>query len=251
MNETLIALLRRLQTGEVDAETVAETLRSEHTGIVGDIARLDHQRESRVGAPEVIYGESKSAEQIATLMRALAKGGAGALTTRVDEEKARAVLASLGQGQYHQNARALEIVASMPRAAGRGAVGVVCAGTSDIPVADEAVVCLRFLGHEVLEVRDVGVAGLHRLLRVLPELEKCSVLIVVAGMEGALPTVMAGLLPQPIVAVPTSVGYGVSMGGFAALASMLSSCAPGLSVVNIDNGIGAAMVAARINRSEA
>ncbi len=248
MSETLIALLKRLQSGEVDVQHVARALEGAGDGKIGDIARLDHQRESRVGAPEIIYGESKTAEQIATLMEALAERGAGALATRVDPEKANVVLEMLGQGRYCESARALEIAPTHPRSAGRGVVGVVCAGTSDIPVADEAALCLRFLGHEVTEVRDVGVAGLHRLLRVLPDLEKCSVLIVAAGMEGALPTVIAGLLPQPIVALPTSVGYGASMGGFVALASMLSSCAPGLSVVNIDNGIGAAMVAARINR---
>jgi hypothetical protein len=127
-------------------------------------------------------------------------------------------------------------------------VGVVCAGTSDLPVAQETSICLEFLGHRVETINDVGVSGLHRLLDVVPRLNRCQVLVIVAGMEGALPTVVAGLVDRPIIAVPTSVGYGVSVGGFAALASMLSSCAPGVSVVNIDNGIGAAMAADRINR---
>jgi NCAIR mutase (PurE)-related protein len=247
---SLIALLERLRDGEVSVEQAVSALERTATGQVGNIARLDHRREHRVGAPEIVYGESKTADQISTLMLALAADGAGALATRVDTTKAALVLAALGKGDYNPMARTVEIAPTVPREAGRGVVGVVCAGTSDIPVAEETAVCLRFLGHEVAEVRDVGVAGLHRLLGVLPELQKCSVLVVVAGMEGALPTVVAGLLPQPIIAVPTSVGYGVSAGGFAALAGMLSSCAPGLSVVNIDNGIGAATVAARVNRKE-
>lgn len=250
MSETLIALLERLRRGEIGAQEVAESLTQADDGRVGDVARLDHGREARVGAPEIIYGQSKTAEQIAALMQALAERGLGALATRVDPDKAQAVMAILAPGAiYHGAARVLEIPPEKSRSAGRGVIGVVCAGTSDIAVAEEASVCLRFMGHEILEIRDVGVAGLHRLLRVLPQLETCSVLIVAAGMEGALPTVIAGLLPQPIVALPTSVGYGASAGGFVALASMLSSCAPGLAVVNIDNGIGAAMVAARINRS--
>ncbi len=217
-------------------------------GQVGDIAHLDHLREQRVGTPEIIYGAHKSAEQIATLLAALDVDGAGALATRVNEEKAEHILSQLDRGTYHDRAKIVELPRTQERSPGQGVVGIVCAGTSDIPVAEEAARCLEFLGHEVVEVRDVGVAGLHRLLVALPTIEKCSVLIVVAGMEGALPTVVAGLLPQPIVALPTSVGYGVSAGGFAALLGMLSSCAPGLSVVNIDNGVGAAMVAARINR---
>jgi len=247
---SLIALLERLRDGEVSVEQAVSALERTPTGQVGNIARLDHLREQRVGAPEIVYGESKTADQISTLMLALAADGSGALATRVDKDKAALVLGALGTGEYNALARTVEIAPTVPRSAGRGVVGVVCAGTSDIPVGEETAVCLRFLGHEVSEIRDVGVAGLHRLLGVLPELQKCSVLVVAAGMEGALPTVVAGLLPQPIVAVPTSVGYGVSAGGFAALAGMLSSCAPGLSVVNIDNGIGAAMVAARINRKE-
>ena len=246
----MIALLERLRDGAVSVEEAVKTLEQTSSGQVADIARLDHLREQRVGAPEIVYGEGKTAEQIATLMKALAKSGAGALATRVDAKKAELVLRTLVQATYNAAARTLEIASTKPRSSGRGIVGIVCAGTSDIPVAEETAVCLRFLGHEVMEIRDVGVAGLHRLLGVLPELQKCSVLIVAAGMEGALPTVIAGLLPQPIVAVPTSVGYGISAGGYAALAGMLSSCAPGLSVVNIDNGIGAAMVAARINRKE-
>lgn len=217
-------------------------------GHVGDIARLDHQREKRVGTPEIVYGAHKTGKQIATLLVALDVDGVGAIATRVSDTKAKTAMLVVARCIYHEQARILELPATSKRSAGQGVVGIVCAGTSDIPVAEEAARCLEFLGHEVFEVRDVGVAGLHRLLAALPEIEKCSVLIVVAGMEGALPTVVAGLLPQPIIALPTSVGYGVSAGGFAALLGMLSSCAPGLSVVNIDNGVGAAMVAARINR---
>ncbi len=247
----LVTLLGRVQSGELSVEDAVQALSGAAPGRVGDIARLDHLREQRTGAPEIVYGEGKTAEQIATLMKQLAASGKGALATRVSQEKAEVVRRLLKDTVvHHEVARSLEISPNEQRSAGRGIVGVVCAGTSDIPAAEEAAVCMRFLGHGVLEIRDIGVAGLHRLLGALPELQKCSVLIIAAGMEGALPTVVAGLLPTPIVALPTSVGYGVSAGGYAALAGMLSSCAPGLCVVNIDNGVGAALAAARINRAD-
>ena len=211
--------------------------------------RVDHDRESRSGAPEIVYGESKTAEQIAAIMEALDKDGAGALATRVDSAKAGEVVEIMGCGQYLEQARVVLRPRTQAREPGIGSIGVICAGTSDLPVAEEAIAALEFLGQDVRRIADVGVAGIHRLMGVLPELRSCQVLIVVAGMEGALPTVVAGLVDRPIIAVPTSVGYGVSMGGFAALAGMLSSCAPGVTVVNIDNGLGAAMASLRINRS--
>jgi len=247
---SLEALLEAVRSGDISVQEASKTVSGLAAGHVGDIGRLDHDREHRTGAPEIIYGESKTAPQVADLMDGLDVAGAGALATRIDPEKGAEVLAMLGRGRYHSAARALEISPVRQRQASHGVVGVVCAGTSDIEVAEEAAVTLEFLGHQVARIRDVGVAGLHRLLAVIPELQKCSVLIVVAGMEGALPTVVAGLLPQPIIALPTSVGYGISAGGFAALVGMLSSCAPGISVVNIDNGIGAAMAAARINQRQ-
>lgn len=241
-------LLAKLQAGTLSVEETAARLRDLPFEKVGELARVDHHRQLRLGAPEIVYGESKSAEQIAAIMLALDRDRAGALASRVDAEKAREVCQQVPNAIYHETARSLVIEPGALRSAGIGTIGVVCAGTSDLSVAEEASVCLEFLGHSVQRICDVGVSGLHRLLDVVPQLNRCQVLIVVAGMEGALPTVVAGLVNRPIIAVPTSVGYGVARGGFAALAGMLSSCAPGLSVVNIDNGIGAAMAAERINR---
>ncbi len=228
-------------------EQVASSI-GDATGHVGEVARVDHHREIRSGTPEIVYGESKTPEQIARIMAALNREGAGAMATRVSPDKAEKVLRTRTEATYHPEARCLVIDPLKRRASGIGSVGIVCAGTSDLPVAAEAAVCLEFLGQEVSRINDVGVAGLHRLLDVLPQLQACHVLIVIAGMEGALPTVVAGLVDRPIIAVPTSVGYGVSLGGFTALAGMLSSCAPGVTVVNIDNGLGAAMASLRINR---
>lgn len=241
-------LLEKLRRGELSTAEVARRLQVQAIERVSDLARIDMHRELRVGAPEIVYGESKSAEQIATIMQALSGDGCGALATRVDADKAANAIAAMGQGDYHPLARILVIPAISPRAPDSRRIGVVCAGTSDLAVAEEAALSLEFLGHSISRVQDIGVAGLHRLFEALPQLRTCDVLIVVAGMEGALPTVLAGLVEMPIIAVPTSVGYGVSLGGLAALASMLSSCAPGISVVNIDNGLGAALAARRIVR---
>jgi NCAIR mutase (PurE)-related protein len=241
-------LLGKLQDGTLTVDEVTDSLQMLPYESVGDMALVDHHRELRIGAPEIVYGESKSAEQIAKILQALNRDGAGAFASRVSEAKAKVVRESVPEAQYHPLARCLVVAPSQERTAGVGRVGVLCAGTSDLPVAEEAVLCLEFLGQETTLIADVGVSGLHRLLDRVPQLAEFQVLVVVAGMEGALPTVVAGLVGRPIIALPTSVGYGVSLGGFAALASMLSSCAPGVSVVNIDNGIGAAMAAARINQ---
>lgn len=246
--EALQELLAKLQAGTLTTDQVASKLRELPFERVGEVALVDHHRALRLGAPEIVYGESKSAQQITQILLALNTDGVGALASRVSAEKAGVVCEEIPAAVYHAGARCLVIPPEKKRSVGLGTVGVVCAGTSDLPVAQEASVCLEFLGHEVLRITDVGVSGLHRLLAVVPKLNSCQVLVVAAGMEGALPTVVAGLVHRPIIAVPTSVGYGVSVGGFAALASMLSSCAPGVSVVNIDNGIGAAMAADRINR---
>lgn len=241
-------LLEKLRAGELTTAEVTSRLRAASLERVADLARIDLHRELRVGAPEIVYGESKSSEQIASIMLALDVDGCGALATRVDADKARASIAAMGRGEYDALSRTLVIPAKQARPSGPCSIGVVCAGTSDLPVAEEAAVSLEFLGQTVCRVQDVGVAGLHRIFEALPELLACDLLIVVAGMEGALPTVLAGLVEMPIIAVPTSVGYGVSLGGLAALASMLSSCAPGITVVNIDNGLGAALAALRIAR---
>jgi len=247
-SDALHALLSKLRAGEMEIDEAAVSIASLRLGSASAWARVDHDRESRSGAPEIVYGESKSAEQIATIMSCLDRAGAGALATRVSPDKARQVLSIMGCGEYREQARVVLRSPVISRDAGIGTIGVVCAGTSDLPVAEEAIVTLEFLGQKVRRITDVGVAGIHRLFDVLPDLCSCQVLIVIAGMEGALPTVVAGLVDRPIIAVPTSVGYGVSAGGFAALAGMLSSCAPGVTVVNIDNGLGAAMASLRINR---
>ena len=240
------ALLAEVQAGALSPAEALERLRLMPGEDLGE-AVLDHHRTLRAGVPEVILGEWKSAEQIARLLAALAAHGNGALATRVSPDKAAHVVAAVPGAQYRELARAL-VVWPAPAAPERErpTVAVVCAGTSDLPVAEEAAVTLEFLGHSVVRVADVGVAGLHRLFPHLERLRQTAAILVVAGMEGALPSVVAGLVHRPVIAVPTSVGYGVSQGGYAALLGMLSSCAAGVLVVNIDNGFGAAVGAARI-----
>ncbi len=212
------------------------------------IACLDHHRELRQGTPETILGASKSAAQMATIVAAMLRRGSNVLITRLDENKAEQLLTEFPRGCYDSEARTFSLVQSPIEIVGRGKILVVCAGTSDLPVAREAAITARILGNEVEELVDVGVAGIHRLFDQLELLRRAAVLIVVAGMEGALPSVIGGLVAAPVIAVPTSVGYGASFGGIAALLGMLNSCASGVTVVNIDNGFGAACAAARINR---
>jgi hypothetical protein len=235
---TLKRLLRGVADGTTSPDEAHARLRDLPFERLGDIATVDHHRELRAGIPEVVYGQSKSAEQIIHLMRSLSKAGAGALATRVDADKGAAVTAAIEGSTYVPDARAVVIAPARPRPPGRGAV----------VVAMEAAVTLEFLGNQVDRIRDVGVAGVHRVLDKTERLRAAEVLIVVAGMEGALPAVVAGLVDRPIIAVPTSVGYGVSLGGFVAMLGMLSSCAAGVTVVNIDNGFGAAVAATLINR---
>jgi hypothetical protein len=215
-----------------------------------EFACLDHQRHLRTGFPEVVYGENKSGARIGEILaRLLARGGL-ALATRVSPDKAAEVTARLPVLVYHEEARML---VGNPRqvesGAGRGGILVISAGTSDIPVAEEAAITAASLGHRVERLYDVGVAGLHRLLAGREQIARAAVLVVVAGMEGALPSVVGGLVDKPVVAVPTSVGYGTGFGGIAALLGMLNSCAPGVGVVNIDNGFGAGCLAAAIDRA--
>jgi NCAIR mutase (PurE)-related protein len=213
-----------------------------------DDHRLDLQRRQRLGMVEAIWGEHKSADQLARIIQNLMEEGELAFATRVSAEKAEAVR-SLLPGlplQHHPEARGLVSPALPAADPGQGRVAVLSGGTSDLPVAAEAQLALACHGVDAELVLDVGVAGLHRLLDRLEELRSADVLIACAGMEGALPTVLAGLLPQPVIGVPVAVGYGVSAGGQAALHGMLASCAPGLTVVNIDNGYGAAMACLRI-----
>jgi len=210
---------------------------------LSDDATLDHGRAERTGIPEVVYGEHKSREQIERIVRELYAKAGFALATRVHREDGLALAAALSEAVYDERARVLRL-GSLPRSGAR--VGVVCAGTSDVGVADEAAATLDAFGHDVVRCFDVGVAGVHRILAHVETLNDCRAIVVVAGMEGALPSVVGGLVRAPIVAVPTSVGYGASFGGLAALLAMLNACAPGIGVVNIDNGFGAAALAHKI-----
>ncbi len=241
------ALLEAVRAGAVNPDHALERLAAEPVGELG-YASVDYHRALRVGVPEVIYGAGKTAAQIAGILGALRGRGQSGFATRVEADKAAEASALLGEGDhvYHAEARILETRLTA-RAAGVGRIGVVCAGTSDLPVAEEAAVVAEILGNHVERISDVGVAGIHRLFDRLTLLRSCHALVVVAGMEGALPGVVTGLVDIPVIGVPTSVGYGAAFGGLSALLTMINSCASGLSVVNIDNGFGAAFQASRIN----
>ncbi|MBR1589298.1 MAG: nickel pincer cofactor biosynthesis protein LarB [Kiritimatiellae bacterium] len=213
-----------------------------------EFARVDLARLRRQGVPEVVYGAGKTAEQIVAILSSLRDHGQfPVLSTRMDNEKAKAVAAALGDDFTYFPVARLGRLGSARAPDGLGKIAVAAAGTSDLPVAEEAALTAETLGNEVTRLYDVGVAGLHRLLACADELRAASVVVAVAGMEGALASVVGGLVGCPVVAVPTSVGYGASFGGVAALLSMLNSCATGVSVVNIDNGFGAGFLAHRIN----
>ena len=212
-------------------------------------AKLDNHRSVRRGIPEVIFGEGKTSDQLVAIGLRVIASGANLIITRLDADKARIVKRKIRALAYHQDASIGVVVKERVKPSGHGVVMVLSAGTSDIPVAEEAALCADLFGNRVARVYDVGVAGIHRLTAHLEVIREASVLIVVAGMEGALPSVVAGLVDKPVIAVPTSVGYGASMGGLAALLGMLNSCASGVTVVNIDNGFGAAVAATLINRA--
>jgi hypothetical protein len=215
-----------------------------------DFAVLDHSRAGRTGMPEVVFCQGKTPEQVVVIVGRLLANEGRALATRASVEIAEAVLAAYPQAQWHAGARVISLGAppAPPCAGDAPFVAVVTAGTSDIPVAEEAALTLEFLGHCTRRVYDVGVAGIHRLMNRLEILRQAHVIVAAAGMEGALASVLGGLVACPIIAVPTSVGYGASFGGLAALLAMLNSCAPGVAVVNIDNGFGAAVHAHQIMR---
>jgi hypothetical protein len=212
---------------------------------LADFAQLDHDRAARRGYPEAVYAEGKTTGQLAAIAAAVRDRGTPTLFTRLAAEPSAVVLAELPDAAYDAEARLLAWPAAPPEPSG-GLVAVLCAGTSDLPVAREAALSAQHLGRPVELVVDVGVAGLHRVLGQLDLLRRARVIVVVAGMDGALPSVVAGLVSAPVVAVPTSVGYGASFGGLAALLAMLNACAPGVAVVNIDNGYGAGHLAAQI-----
>ena len=249
MDETTIkALLDDVAAGRLRIEDAVARLRDLPFADLGE-AKVDHHRELRTGLPEAVFGQGKTPEQVAMICDELAARSAGAvLVTRANEEQYQRVLLTQPQSVLHRDARI--IVVKPSGAAPGGVVVVASAGTADQPVAEEACVTLEATGHKVERLRDVGVAGLHRLLASRDAIDRADVIIVVAGMEGALASIVGGLAAVPVIAVPTSVGYGAGAGGIAPLLTMLNSCATGVAVVNIDNGFGAAMFAATILRSK-
>jgi hypothetical protein len=238
-------LLERVQGGELPIDDALESLKKLPFRDLG-FATIDHHRALRQGVPEVIFSERKTVDQIAAIANEILRAGQNVLMTRLDEEKAQALEHRIEKFWYAPLARIGTAEIAPPPARDVGTVAVVTAGTSDMAVAEEAAETLRAVGIEPVRIYDVGVAGLHRLLHRLDELRKASAVIVIAGMEGALPSVVGGVVAAPIVAVPTSVGYGTALGGFTALFSMLTSCASGVVVVNIDSGFGAAMAVHRM-----
>jgi NCAIR mutase (PurE)-related protein len=247
----LSEFLERVRRGELPVAEAARTLAELPVQRIADFAQLDGDRAVRQGVPEVIFGERKSPEQIGQLVARLRELGQAVLVTRLGPEGADAARAAAPEGRYDAISRTFHARPPGPAREPQGVVAVVCAGTTDIPVAEEAAVTAGFVGAAVERLYDVGVSGIHRLLRRAPDLRAADALVVCAGMEGALPSVVGGLVPRPVIAVPTSVGYGASLGGLAALLAMLNSCAANVSVVNIDNGFGAGFQAALIARAAA
>ena len=247
MNDTK-TILEQVSAGDLTVEQALLQLKLAPFEDLG-FAKVDHHRALRQGAAEVIYGAGKTTEQIAGILTAMRRNGdKTVLVTRLSAEGAE-VLKTQFPMDYHADAR-IGVVGPFPEPDGLGKIVVATGGTSDIPVAEEAALTAEALGNQVERIYDVGVAGLHRLQAKLPQIMEASVLIAIAGMEGALASVLGGLVDCPVIAVPTSVGYGASFGGVAALLSMLNSCASGVSVVNIDNGFGAGFLASRINHME-
>jgi pyridinium-3,5-biscarboxylic acid mononucleotide synthase len=246
---TLLELLAQVQSGSLTPTAASERLANLPYEDLGH-ARIDHHRTLRTGLPEVIYAQNKSPDQTAEIFTRMAAAKSDVLATRVDLATAEVVLEAVPEAIHHPKARAITLrqsTASEPK----GHIAIVCAGTSDIPIAEEAAITAELFNTTVTRLYDVGVAGLHRLLSVREQLAGANVIIVCAGMEGALPSVVGGLVGVPVIAVPTSVGYGASFDGAAALLGMLNSCSPNVCVVNIDNGFGAAYTAVLIARAAA
>jgi pyridinium-3,5-biscarboxylic acid mononucleotide synthase len=247
--QQLRALLDEVRSGGVTPESahdrLLQVLRQSPFEDLG-FARVDHHRSTRQGFPEVVFGPGKTPSQVAAIAERLVSGGHSLLITRTTPEAYQAVTAVVPRAIYHELARCITFD-QRTAACGRGTIVIAAAGTADLPVAEEAAVTAQLMGNTVDRLYDVGVAGLHRLLKEHQRLCAARVVIVVAGMEGALPSVVGGLVDVPVIAVPTSVGYGASFGGLTALLAMLNSCAIGVSVVNIDNGFGAAAIASSIN----
>ncbi|HMK37284.1 MAG TPA: nickel pincer cofactor biosynthesis protein LarB [Desulfomonilaceae bacterium] len=245
----ILKILEDVRDGRLTAEEAGCLFQDLQTEDLG-FACVDHHRALRLGFPEVIFGEGKTAGQIAGILKSLQDRQDVVLATRVDREKATEILKEIPDLDYNPLAGTLLYSRRETEIRGRGTVLVVCAGSSDLSVAEEARITAQALGNRVDVLYDVGVAGIHRLLTNNHKLRSASVIIAVAGMEGALPSVIGGLVDRPVIAVPTSIGYGAALGGIAALLAMLNSCAPGVVVVNIDNGFGAAYAATLMNRPE-
>jgi NCAIR mutase (PurE)-related protein len=245
---SLKALLEQVKRGDLGLDEAVRRLAELSVQQVADFAQIDGERALRQGFPEVIFGERKRPEQIAALVEKLVSLGQAVLVTRMGPEAERAALTVAPHGRYDPVSRTFTAPPKAGLPPREGVVAVVCAGTTDIPVAEEACATAHIVGAQVERIYDVGVSGLHRLLRKAPALREADALVVCAGMEGALPSVVGGLVARPVIAVPTSVGYGASLGGIAALLAMLNSCAANVSVVNIDNGFGAGFQAALIAR---
>ena len=248
--QRLRALLEDVQAGRANVDDTMAALRDLPFRAL-DFAHVDTHRHLRTGFPEVVLGTGKTPEQIAAILKELAAGGAPVFATRVSPEAAAVVVADIPGARYLALPRIVVVGDNPPADKGRGVIVVISAGTSDVPVAEEAAVTAELSGNRVARIYDVGVAGLHRLLAHRETVAAAEIVIVVAGMEGALPSVVGGLFARPVIAVPTSVGYGASLGGIAALLGMLNSCASGVAVVNIDNGFGAGRMAAMLNRTRA
>ena len=244
----LLALLAQVERGAVTPEAAAERLAALPFEDIGH-ARVDHHRSLRTGLPEVVFAAGKTPEQTVAIFSSLAADGVDVLATRADPNAAEAVLARHPSAIYNSVARTITLRQTPDASISQGQIAVVCAGTSDIPIAEEAAVTAEVFGAQVSRLYDVGVAGLHRLLAVHNDLRSAHAVIVCAGMEGALPSVVGGLVSVPVIAVPTSIGYGASFAGATALLSMLNSCSPNVTVVNIDNGFGAAYTAVLIARA--
>jgi NCAIR mutase (PurE)-related protein len=240
------ALLTAVREGKTEVAEALERLRNLPFEDMG-FAKLDHHRALRTGMPEVIFASGKTDAQVAKIFARMAAASGNVLATRASRACYEAVAEAEPRAEYHETAKCITL-SQASAVVGKGTVAVVCAGTSDLPVAEEAAVTARLMGNTVELIADVGVAGIHRLLAQRESLQSARVLIVCAGMEGALPTVVGGLVNAPVIAVPTSVGYGASFGGVAALLGMLNTCSPNVCVVNIDNGFGAASIATLINR---
>jgi NCAIR mutase (PurE)-related protein len=240
-----LKLLDQFRSGKVSRDKVLRAFQSKPVADLG-FAQVDTHRALRKGFPEVIFGAGKTSQQVVKIAGQLVKHRQPVLITRVGAEHARALKRKFRKAVHHETARCVTIENKpLPKRPGR--IGIICAGTSDLPVAEEAAVTAEIMGNRVERLFDVGVAGLHRLLNRMDLLQQCNVLVVAAGMEGALPRVVGGLVDKPVIAVPTSVGYGASFGGIAALLGMLNSCASGVTVVNIDNGFGAGYAASQMN----